>query len=108
MKMFKVVYGKSSPVEVEAEIPEWPNLDADGEEIFENTHFLNVDEAWEKLLIETAAGVSLNAMSVIRIRKDLAEMEKKLVDATLIEFEVKGKYRELRASGPPEGAKEGK
>lgn len=83
-KMWKSIYGKPEPVEVEAENPCWPNNDADGERIFVNTHFLELADAWERHIAEHRSGLSLAASDVRYEREKLAGLEKKLVEASLI------------------------
>lgn len=82
-KMWKVVYGSPAPVEVEAEVPCWPNRDEAGEQIFENTHFLSIEEAWPKHLAEHKAGFSNHATDVNYQRRLLEDREKHLIKASL-------------------------
>jgi hypothetical protein len=82
-KMFRVKWGIPHPIEVEAEIPEWPNKDADGNTIYENTHFLKAEDAWPVLLREHEAGVSLHCSQVNQLRHQLRKAESDLVEATL-------------------------
>lgn len=82
-KMFKVVYGSASPVEVEAEIPSYPHCDSNGDSIYKNTHFLNAEEAWEKHLAEHRAGLSISASRVKQSRDELSRRERELCDAAL-------------------------
>ncbi len=81
--MWKVVYGSSAPVEVQAEIPSYPNRDATGAQIFENTHFLDLDKAWKHHLAEHRAGLSLTSARVIEAREQLAKREASLTEAAL-------------------------
>lgn len=82
-KMWKVVYGSPAPVEVEAEVPCWPNRDESGEQIFDNKHFLTLEAAWKQHLAEHRAGFSLAAGDVTEHRRTLADADKKLVNASL-------------------------
>jgi hypothetical protein len=82
-KMFKVVYGSPSPVEVEAEIPSYPHRDSNGDSIYENTHFLRIEDAWERHLAEHRAGLSLGASRVKYARQELSRHERELCDAAL-------------------------
>lgn len=82
-KMFKVVYGSASPVEVEAEIPKYPHRDANGDAIYMNTHFLNAEDAWEQHVAEHRAALSLSAMRVADLRDELSKQERELCDAGL-------------------------
>lgn len=79
-KMWKVVYGSPSPVEVEAEIPSYPHRDSDGDQIFENTHFIERGDAWIKHVREHRAGLSLSARRLRDLREQTAIAERKLAD----------------------------
>lgn len=82
-QMYKVVSGKPGPVPVMADLPSYPNRDADGDTIFENTHFLNLDAAWEYHLAEHRAGQSIAAGNLEYARAELEKREKLLCDAAL-------------------------
>lgn len=92
--MYRVDYGKPVPTAVECEMPEYPNPDADGNTIYENTHFGWEEDAWERLEAEQTAGVSLETQSVIRLREQLAQAEKKLVNEIIVLEQIRENRKE--------------
>jgi hypothetical protein len=83
-KMYKVAYGSPYPVEVEAEIPSYPNRDSAGDTIYINTHFLDLGEAWKKHLAEHRAGLSLDSDRVVQLRSELLQQEHRLVETAIV------------------------
>lgn len=75
---------KWAPIAVECAVRGWPEVDADGQTQFENTHFDTENEARIKLLSEANAVVSIETREVKRLRAKLVNAEKHLVDAVLI------------------------
>jgi hypothetical protein len=101
-KMYKVVYSKSEPVEVFAEIPLYPHCDSEGNQIFDNTHFTSLDAAWKKTIAEHRAGMSLAATRVQDLRDQLKNAESRLVEAALFHEAVRQAnedYTRLKSSG---------
>lgn len=92
--MYRVDYGKPVPTAVECEMPEYPNKDADGNTIYENTHFGWEEDAREKLEAEQGAGVSLTTRRVTRIRVELDAAEKELVDAIIVLEQIRENRKE--------------
>lgn len=82
-KLWRVEYGIPHPVETMADNPSYPNTDASGNTIFENTHFTDKDEAWDKCIREHRAGVHLAALRVMEARRRLNDAEKSAADATI-------------------------
>lgn len=80
-KMWKYKHGVPAPIAVMAEIPEWPNYDADGDQIFINTHFLEEEKAWDVLEKNDRAGLSLAVGRLEDARTQLSTSEKKVVEA---------------------------
>lgn len=81
--MYRVVYGEACPRVVAAEIPSYPHHDSEGTQIFENTHFLNLEDAWQKHMAEHKAGVILAARTVERLRAELRKAESSAADAAI-------------------------
>ena len=98
MLMYRVDSKCSAPVPVECPKPTYPNRDADGEAIYINTHFASIGEAWERLQAEVDAGVSLGCCRVNELRRQLAEMEKRLVDDTLQAHAVREARKDAEGS----------
>ncbi|WP_376956440.1 hypothetical protein ABNQ39_00305 (plasmid) [Azospirillum sp. A26] len=92
--MFKAVYGSPRPVTVECEVPAYPNADADGCTIYENTHFLSEAEAWERVLAEHDAGLSLEARRVKNLRAELEAAEKSTATAAILATEAREAFRQ--------------
>ena len=100
VKMWKVVFGSPTPKEVECEIPKYPNEDSDGETISENTHFLELDDAWKEHLQDHEAAVKHDCGNVRRKRKELTELKSILIESTLALDAAKRAYEEYRQSDP--------
>ncbi len=60
-----------------------PHRDELGNTQYDNTHFDTPDEAWEKLIREAKAGLSINTSSVSNLRENLAKAEKRLADSAI-------------------------
>jgi len=81
-KMWKVVYGQPAPVEVQAKNPSYPHRDESGDQIFENTHFLDIDKAWVQHLAEHRASLSLAAQRAEDVEARLKAEGEKLCEAS--------------------------
>lgn len=101
--MFKAVYGTPHPVAVECEVPSHPHLDSEGCKIFSNTHFLSEAEAWERVLDEHDAGLSLEARKVKNLRADLEAAEKRTATAAIYATEAREAFRQWERSQPENG-----
>lgn len=97
-KMFKSIYGKPGPVEVEAEVPSYPHDDADGDTIYENTHFLGIKSAWKRHLAEHRAGIGIAVVRVKEVRTELARREKELCEASIFYEEALRAHDEFKGS----------
>lgn len=75
--MWKITYDTPCPREVTAEKPCWPNFDSDGDQIYENTHFMHQDEAWDKQLRELECGVIFTGQDIKRYKEELAKAEQR-------------------------------
>lgn len=71
------------PVEKQCETFGWPHLTIDGDEMFENTHFLKRDDAWESIRKDVEAYVWLEARALENRRIDLRKAEQSAAEATL-------------------------
>jgi len=71
------------PEPVECDVPGYPNRDANGEQMFENTHFATEGEAWEKLVEGHRLHQEAMAHYVREARERLAKTEQQLVQAAL-------------------------
>jgi hypothetical protein len=83
VKVWKLT-SENIPREVECEVFKYPHTDADGDTIFENTHWLTEAEAWDYALTDANARISLAARSVRDARQRLAQEEKEAADAALM------------------------
>ncbi len=72
------------PVEVACPDGLFPNNDADGEKIFENTHFKTREECLARLRDDAAIGVRWAGEEVTRCRRNLEEAYKKAGSAAEI------------------------
>lgn len=71
MKLWRADLDQLKPVLVDCPRGGWPNDDADGHKIFDNTHFATEVAAWDKLIAESSAGVSLAGSRVEECRQKL-------------------------------------
>ncbi len=95
--MYKVEYGSPTPVEVQAEVPEYPNRDSNGDTTFKNTHFVDLDEAWDQHLREHRAGLSLGACRVQQLRDELRKRETELATEAIVYDAALKAYEEFKA-----------
>lgn len=63
--------------------PGWPRCDAQGRTMFENTHYPTEREAWSRVRADAKAGFQLDAREVLRLRAELARIEKRALDSAL-------------------------
>lgn len=68
---------------VECEKPSYPHTDADGDTIYENSHFKTEAEAWKVLEENAAAWVRSTAQDLERTRKHEAQLTRDLADRAL-------------------------
>ena len=61
----------------------YPGEDSEGDTCYENTHFADEQDAWDSLLSEAKAWVSLAAGRVIRTRGELRCAECEAADAVV-------------------------
>jgi len=59
----------------------YPHQDADGQKIYENTHFTTPEKAWERLERESMAWLSLRTDDVARLEQKLAALKNEVVEA---------------------------
>jgi len=84
MKMWKSVYEEPYVVEVECEVPEYPNTDADGDTIFDNTHFKTQGEALEEQKDQAIAGISLDTSAIKRAEENLFNAKERLCQSAVM------------------------
>lgn len=89
MKIYKIDLNTPHPIEQEVDAFGFPNLDADGKEQYLNTHFADIEKAWDALGVEIQALVSFRAHEVKRLRDELDQAEDKLVDAAVLQHDAK-------------------
>ncbi len=71
----------------------WPEKDSDGVAIFDNTHFRQPAEAWEKLEREATGYVELAGNAVREAREKLAQYERNAANACVALETVKRNRR---------------
>ena len=76
--------GDHKPVEVECPDGLWPNDDADGERIFENSHFETRSECVDRMKAEAEAGVRLAGSRVELARQSLQNEERDAAQAAVV------------------------
>jgi hypothetical protein len=74
-------YGDDAPVEFQCEEFGWPHKTTTGEQMYENTHFRTIEEAWDNLKKNAEAQVYLSGQTVNQARYRLAEAEKHAANA---------------------------
>jgi hypothetical protein len=68
-------------VAVECEERGWPHVDADGHKQHDNTHFDDEERAWQMLIDEAKAGLSIDRKQRERARALFDEATKTLADS---------------------------
>ncbi|HSX49899.1 MAG TPA: hypothetical protein VLF09_03015 [Cellvibrio sp.] len=71
--MFRADEDQQRPVKVSCPNGLWPAQDADGINIYENTHFELESDAWKRIYDNAKAWVSLAGRSVTQAENSLAE-----------------------------------
>lgn len=71
--MFRADDEKQIPVAVECPNGLWPAYDADGIQIYSNTHYKLESEAWQHIYDNAKAWVSLAGRSVVQAENSLIE-----------------------------------
>lgn len=66
--------------------------DSDGQDVWRNTHFPDIADAWERVLDESHAGARLAADAVESARAELERREKRLVEASLTYHKARENY----------------
>ena len=87
--------GMTEPVKVECPDGLYPNNDADGMQIFENTHFRTEESAWQNIEDCILAGISLSGSAVEYAQSQLRQAERQAADST-IEYKIFRKAKTLR------------
>ena len=71
--MFRADDESQTPVRVECPNGLWPAYDADGIQIFSNTHFELESDAWKRIYDNAKAWVSLAGRSVVQAENSLLQ-----------------------------------
>lgn len=83
--IFKISYPNADkPIRQEVEKAGFPNLDADGETQYENTHFSDEGRAWAALVRELEAGLSIYTKNVKRIIDEIKEAKDHLTEIAIL------------------------
>lgn len=78
MIVYKLVGNSVKPVE--CEIMEYPKLDSEGDTIYKNSHFKTKQEAYNNVIKNCQAGVSILTRQIIAARENLRKLESLLAD----------------------------
>ncbi len=92
--MYKYNIGHPEPIAVECETPCWPNLDADGDKIYENSHFLSKAAAFEELIKNLNARVEMDKARIKEFEINLASINDRLATFAPILQEAQQKAQE--------------
>ncbi len=92
--MWKTDHSEFAPIEVECETPEHPHRDADGERIYENTHFLTIEEAWERMLTAASNHEIWRLQDVDQQREILQKKEREMFEASGAAIRIRVAYAE--------------
>lgn len=92
-KMWRADKEKWEPVLVACPNGLYPEKDADGISIFENSHFESKALAWEFLLLESEAWVCLSGNDVVRVENTLAQVRSEAAEAAKAYSIVKTKLQ---------------
>jgi hypothetical protein len=65
----------TAPRAVECKRAGYPNTDADGDKMYDNTHFANEAEAWKQLRQEREAHVRISGGTVAQAKRELQRAE---------------------------------
>jgi hypothetical protein len=74
----------------------YPGRDSEGDSCYENTHFLNEDDAWASLRAEAEAVVSLSAGNVENAKQSLLRANAEAGEAVIIMTKVIGAIGERK------------
>ena len=80
MIVWRVSHDLPWPEAVECDVPGWPNKDATGATMYDNTHFLEEKDCWEKMLVNAEAGQALGVVDLQQARAGVERATKRLAD----------------------------
>lgn len=92
MKLF--IYDSDLGTVSEIEGTPWPGKDANGETCYENSHFKTEAEAWEAMIKDVSAGVSLSGLDVDSVRKRLRAHEERAATCCVQFARANDNYRQ--------------
>lgn len=88
--IYKIDYpGATKPIRQEVEKSGFPNLDADGQTQYNNTHFSDERAAWDALITKLEAGLSLDTKKVQRQISELEKLKDNLTKTAIMLQEAK-------------------
>lgn len=93
LKGYRGADGDIEPIEFKCENFGYPNLTTTGEKMFDNTHFLTEEQAWNSINRSWEAGVHLITISLREAREKVQKYTDMLTDEVLKAQESKEKYR---------------
>lgn len=73
--------GQTEPVAVECEKPGYPNRDVHGDVMYDNTHFLTREQAWDSVRRNVEAWVSIAAGNLTQAQEALRIAEQRAAEA---------------------------
>lgn len=81
---------------VECEKCEYPLKDSEGDTIYENTHFLTPEEAYEEAIANCQAGVTLITEDIKDTREKLRKQGERLADECIDLERLKEEFQDLK------------
>lgn len=100
MRLWRSTYGEPAPVEVEAEALRYGLKDSTGHDVYANTHFETLAEAWKRHVQEHEAGEQMACRNLREAERDLARCKDELIAECLKAIAAREAHRKyLRAAG---------
>lgn len=81
------------PVQVTCKIFGYPNKDADGRMMYDNTHYKDEKDAWRNLRLNANARMELLIREISSMKHKLMDIEKRYVDAAIHKVDIKAEYK---------------
>lgn len=92
VNMWRACDGMTEPVEVFCPKGIYSKQDADGFDVFKNTHYFDEDSAWSRLQVSVEAGLSLATKDLQRAKSEVIYSEKLLQEAQIEMESFKAAY----------------